>query len=484
MRTDPLPTLPSAAADPTPRAVDRRVPLLLVAAAAYQVLLGLSEGLFDSTLLLQAPLVILLAWVAALAPPRVGKLTARRLAGLGVALLGAQAITLGFTTHYYYYRPVAYSFAAAWPMGATFAAAAVALLRGRARWGLVIAAAVHVAATWWVVRHGMRPIIDVWVFHQDSAAALLRGENPFAITFPNVYGHKNRFYSDEVQVDGRVLFGFPYPPLSLLLYLPSYALTGESRYAHALAYALCAVGIGLVSRRRGALIAAALLLAAPACFIVIESAWTEPFVLLMLVLVALAAVHARRWLPVALGLFFAVKQYNVIFVPCLFLLLPRPVVSRASLRFLGWMALTGAVVSLPLAAWDWPAFWNSDVTIQIKQPFRFDAFSYLALIANSKPGDFVPPGWWSAIPFALLVPTWAVLLWRLPRDVSGFTLGVSVTTIMFLFFNRQAFLNYHTFAAGALLLSVATIEANRRREDEVQPPAPSPGTPGEDGVWV
>jgi hypothetical protein len=465
MPTDSCPILPYAAADVvTPGGVDRRVPMLLAAAAVYQILLGLSEGLFNSKLLLQAPLVILLAGAAAVASPRASRWTDRGMFRLAAALLAGQAVTLGFTTHYYYYRPLAYSWEAAWPMATVFiAAAALILSRGRPRWLLFTAAAAHLVAAAWVIVGGIMPIIDVWVFHQDSAAALLRGENPFAINFPNVYGHTNRFYSDEVQVRGRVAFGFPYPPLSLFLYLPSYALTGESRYAHALAYALCAVGIGFVSRERVATYAAALLLAAPACFIVIESAWTESFVLLLLVGVALAAVHARRWLPVALGLFFAVKQYNVIFLPFVFLLLPGPVLSRASLRFLGVMVLTGAAVSLPLAVWDWAAFWNSDVTIQVKQPFRFDAFSFLAYIANTRPAGFVPPAWWSAIPFALLLPTWAVLLWRLPRDISGFTLGVAGTTIVFLFSNRQAFLNYHTFAAGALLLSVATVEAVRAK---------------------
>jgi hypothetical protein len=436
------------------------------------VVLARSQGLFHFPLLIAAIPVIVFAIVGILRPARRSGRNVGDMVALGAMLLTVQIFLLGFTTHYYYYHPRTFA-GSALPMGAVMVGGMLAMLGGA--WGkrwLIVAFAAHVAATSWVVAHSYEPKIDVWLFHQDSAAALLRGENPFAITFKNVYGHKNRFYSDEIQVAGRVMFGFPYPPLSLFLYLPSYALTGESRYAHALAYALCGLGMGFISRGRLATIAAALFLTAPAAFLIIESAWTEPFVLLMLVLVALSAARAPRWLPVALGLFFAIKQYNVIFLPLLFLLLPRPLDWRRSLRFLGVMVLTGAIVSLPLALWNWPAFWNSNVTIQIKQPFRHDAFSYLALIANTRPGNFDPPRWWSMIPFALLLPTWAILLWRLPRNMTGFVLGVAGTSIVFLFFNRQAFLNYHTFAAGALLLAVAVMEKD---DDKLASSSPEAG---------
>jgi len=337
--------------------------------------------------------------------------------------------------------------------------------------GLLILGVLHFALGCWTVALSPRPLIDVWLFHQDSAAAILHGINPYSITFQNMYlnrdGSPSIFYSLDVQQDGRVMFGFPYPPLSMWMYLPSYILTGESRYAHALAMTLSGVLVATLSTGRLGKAAGVLLLTAPGTWQVISCAWTEPFLLLTLVLVAVAAIRWPALLPVALGLFLGMKQYTVIFLPLVFLLLPRPLCWRTSARFLGLMVFTGAIVSLPLALWDWQAFWHSVVTIQVLQPFRYDAMSFLALIANAYPNDPPPASW---IPFALLVPTWVVLLWRLPRNISGFVLGVVGTMIVFLFTNRQAFMNYHSLAAGGMLLYVAVFERTAKNDAAVRDP--------------
>lgn len=444
------------------------VALLIIAAAIYQVVLGPSEGLFHYELLLCAVPLIVFAWASLIVRGKGASQTRSALMLACVAIV-AQLIVVRFSRHFGYYIP-RNAFDQWLPSVGIIAIAAIAMSSVcLSRFGtrlLGLAVLVHLFVACWMIQFSGDPIIDVWIFHQDSAAAMLRGENPYAITFKNVYGEGSVVYSAEVQKDGRVLFGFPYPPMSMWMYLPSYWLTGESRFAHAAAYALSALGIGFVSRRRLSRAAAAMLLTAPACWLVIDSAWTEPFLLVSLVGLALVALRAPAWTPVMLGLFLAMKQYNVIFLPLIFLILPRPLTLRATGRFFGIVVATGLAVSLPLALWDWAAFWNSNVTIQVKQPFRYDAFSFLALVANAKPAGFVPPSWWSGIAFALLVPTWAVLLWRLPRNIAGFVLGVSLTSIVFLFSNRQAFLNYHTFAAGAMLLAVATLDAITHRNDD------------------
>lgn len=458
------------------------VAALVLASAGYQAILALAEGLYHFELLIASIPVVVICLAAGVLPTFY-----RREIGTGTVVAvacvagWAQVLALAGSRPFHYFEPTTLLLSAL-----PFVGISVVLLLGWAagagRWGkglLLLATIVQLLTAWFVVSWSHKPGIDVYMFHQDSAAAILQGTNPYAITFPNPYlepgGLPSRFYSLDVQQDGRVMFGFPYPPMSMWMYLPSYWLTGESRYAHAMAFALAGLGIGLVSRGRIATMAAILLLTAPAQWIVIESAWTEPFILLALVGVALAAIRAPMMLPVALGIFFSLKQYNIIFVPLLWLILPRPLAWGSSIRFFAIMIATGAAVSLPLAVWDWAEFWNSNVTIQVKQPFRFDAFSYLAIFANAHPLTWKPPGWWSAIAFLLLVPTWAALLWRMPRNIAGFTLAIGLTSIVFLFSNRQAFMNYHTFAAGAILLAVACIEAMRERESQTSPhPLPLP----------
>ncbi|HEX2973378.1 MAG TPA: hypothetical protein VHP11_13670, partial [Tepidisphaeraceae bacterium] len=46
----------------------------------------------------------------------------------------------------------------------------------------------HFSLGAWLLRKTPEPFIDVYVFQQESCAALLRGENPYATTFTNIYG--------------------------------------------------------------------------------------------------------------------------------------------------------------------------------------------------------------------------------------------------------------------------------------------------------
>src|SRR5207248_8919226 len=110
---------------------------------------------------------------------------------------------------------------------------------------------------------------------------------------------------------GRLNFGYPYPPLSLLLIVPAYQL-GDLRYAQLAAMALAGAFIALARPGRTAFAAAALLLFTPRGFFVLEAGWTEPFAVLFLAVTVFAACRSPRQLPVPLGLFLASKQYLVL----------------------------------------------------------------------------------------------------------------------------------------------------------------------------
>ena len=146
------------------------------------------------------------------------------------------------------WRPIAAGFpvegARAWPYAAGIAASAAlvaAIAFAPRRWSrlaLPLLLVVFVATAIWVLRQA-RPRIDVFIFQQISAKALLAGRNPWALTFPNPYPD-GRFYGPGLVVDGRLQFGFPYPPLPLLMVLPAYVLAHDVRYAHVLAVAIAA----------------------------------------------------------------------------------------------------------------------------------------------------------------------------------------------------------------------------------------------------
>jgi len=154
-----------------------------------------------------------------------------------------------------------------------------------------------------------RPDIDVYEFQQQASAALLRGENPYGLRFLNTEALGTAIYAPEVIDGDRLKFGFIYPPLSLLMALPGYAIAGDYRYA-ALA-AVSGTTMLIVLMRRGQLAAGAALLVlfAPATQFVLYWGWTDPFVALLLALTVLLAIRGAAMTPVGFGLLIASKQY-------------------------------------------------------------------------------------------------------------------------------------------------------------------------------
>jgi hypothetical protein len=121
-------------------------------------------------------------------------------------------------------------------------------------------------------------------------------------------------------------------------------------------------------------------------------------------------------------------------------------------------ALTGGAISLPLILWDLPAFMNSAVTLQFRQPFRWDSLSYLAWwISGRQDAAAVPSSAWAFV--AMFVAT-ALCLWRSPRSPGGFPFGIAVVYMAFFAFNKQAFLNYYSLVIGAACCAIATFDAS------------------------
>jgi hypothetical protein len=353
-----------------------------------------------------------------------------------------------------YLRPVGgwMDFLAAVGAAAVLAGSLAFAGRGWARAGTALLTICFFAAGFWVLRASPRPAIDVFIFQQQSSDALLHGHNPYTLTFPNIYGH-SPFYGAEI-TDGKTLFfGFPYPPLSLFLATLGFALSGDHRTAQLVAFAVAAACIiALRPDRLGALVAAAFLFT-PRGLFVLEQGWTEPFGLGLLALVLAVAVRMPRFLWLALGAFFAWKQYTVVVLPLTVLLLPRPFTWKAWGRLIVPALLVALAFSLPLALWDVRGFWRSVVWLQTVQPFRADALSFpSALVAMGYGLPAVVP--------TLLVLTGlatAFVLWRAPRSPQGFAAGATVVLGVFFAFNKQSFCNYWFLVLGAAALAVASV---------------------------
>ncbi len=286
------------------------------------------------------------------------------------------------------------------------------------------------------------PLIDVFVFQQRAARGLLRGLNPYEPRFPNIYGPDTPFYGPGVlDAENRLTVGLPYPPLSLLMALPGYVLGGDCRYADIAAVAASALLMMLVGAGRWTGLTAALFLLTPGVFLIIQSMYTDTLFVLTFSLVMICALRWRRGLPFALGLFVGTKQYSVLSVPLIVLLLEPGEGWMDAARLTTKAFLIAGVVTLPFVLWDPYAFWRSVVQFQFMQPLRMDALSHLVWMHARLPR--FPFLLWT--PFIALVPTTALVLWRCGRSPAQFAGAVTLVHLVFFAFNKQAFANYYYF---------------------------------------
>jgi hypothetical protein len=347
-------------------------------------------------------------------------------------------------------------------MGAAYA---IAVGRGAVRHtGVLVLLATHLALGIWTIRaQATPPLIDVYLFQRDSVAALLAGTNPYAITFPNPYA-SGAYYGPGMVVDGRLTFGFVYPPLSVFLSVLG-AWAGDVRYAQLGAMTLAALFMAYTRRGPVAPLAAALYLFTPRSFFVLEQSWTEPFVVLFLAATVWCAARHPRVAPYVLGLFLAVKQYAVLALP-LALLIGRPPMTFAGFRRVAVPAVVvAALVTLPLFLWEPAGFFRAVVELQFYQPFRPEALSYLGLLAGP---DGQPP-FGTGVAFAMAAAVMGLALWRVARTPAGFALGVAATFLAFFVLNKQAFANYYFFVIGALCVAVAATDRRPADRSAVAP---------------
>lgn len=384
----------------------------------------------------------------------------------GLMALGAQPlndVVLRFTEARPYYACVAVAL-----LTCTLAIALPRLARALLIPALLATAVLGV----WIIRTNPDPRVDVYLYQQLSPQSLLQGTNPYTITFPNPYAPaENWVFAPGTVTPDRILFGFPYMPVSLLGVLPGYLL-GDYRYAHLAAILGTAALLGFCTSRRTGPLAAALLLTHSRLPWIIEWGWTEPLVGLLLVF-AVVSVGRRTLSWVSMGLFLASKQYLALLVPLVF---PRtPAASQRAnqersilglLKSPGLLALiVASLVTLPLALWDFSAFWRSAAALQFAQPYRPDALSLPALL-NDLFG-YRPPNW---IP---LVVTFGVSLYlarHMPRTPSGLARALAIALPLLFILSKQAFANYYYLVAVAWCAMLAT-------EPDASPSTPSSPAP-------
>jgi hypothetical protein len=141
----------------------------------------------------------------------------------------------------------------------------------------------------------------------------------------------------------------------------------------------------------------------------------------------------------------ATKQYALILLPIVPLLIPPPWTSRRILRWLWPAAPIAALLTLPPLLFDAPAYWRAMVGFHLKQPFRADSLSFLPQMGES----------FRWLPIVTWILCSALALRCCPRTPAGFATAAALLTTAFFSFSHQAFANYYFFAIAATCCAIA-----------------------------
>lgn len=328
------------------------------------------------------------------------------------------------------------------------------------RWLLPVLLALHGFIACYLIRATL-PRIDTLSLQSDATAMLLQGHNPFGTSHANIYNavETHLFYGRGQLVNGRVQIGMPYPPVAFLCLLPGYLL-GDVRYGYVAAILLSTIFVFALFPDTRGLSLAALVLLAPVTYFVEYECWTEPLLWMLLCATVYAAVKRPRWLPLALGLFLASKQYNFLALPFIGCLV-RPFSWKTYRKLLVQSLGIASATVLPFAIWNFRGLWHD-------------------LILNV---FAVPDGRQDALSFAIPFPRYAnigrllllaFVVWAVRRGTQHaamFAAAYGIALMLFFSASKLAYLNYYFLIALALWLTAASLWPARRaqlRENEHQ----------------
>ena len=329
----------------------------------------------------------------------------------------------------------------------------------RAGW-LPLLAAVHVVLGIWLIHVSPSPRIDVVTVTDAAWNALRHGASPYAITFKDIYGAGSSLYAPGSVVDGVVQFGYPYPPITLLLVIPGYAF-GDFRYALLAAMAISALLIAYARPSYEAQLSAALLLTTPRILFVLEQGWSEPITLLLVTGTVFFMVRRPGRAASIAGLAMASKQYMVAGIPLMWRHLRQPVPPRW--KPMAIALAVAAIVTLPFMLWSPRAFLDDLVMLQLREPFRRDALSYLSWMARN---GWRPPSVLLTVGAMLLS---IVLVAKRGDDTpASFAGGMAFIMLATFAFGKKAFCNYYFLVVGLFCCAIAASDmmANKRRTHE------------------
>jgi hypothetical protein len=265
--------------------------------------------------------------------------------------------------------------------------------------------------------------------YQSVARGLLHGHNVYT-------QHWNPKLLDQATI-------YAYFPGAAVVLTPFYALFGDVRFGIILAWLVSALLIGRTARGPQAAAFGALLLLFPYLTRSVEQSWSEPLILVVLLLMV-GAVKSDRpgWAILALAVLLTFQQYDLIFVP-LVAAWPEFGLKRAVLS-----VASAAAFIAPWALTAPHAFVQGAIVYEFRYPFASLSLSVFHPLSNVS----------DVLAYAvLLVGLGVALLIAMVRVHEGgsFLMGCSVVLVTFDLFDKLSRFNEWQLAAGVVLAAGA-----------------------------
>ncbi|OUR98780.1 hypothetical protein A9Q84_05040 [Halobacteriovorax marinus] len=313
-----------------------------------------------------------------------------------------------------------------------------------------------------VIAHALVPLIspnpgiDVFTVTQEGADYLLKGVNPYASKFSDIFGGRYGYVA-----------GYVYWPGILLTLSPFKWIFGDVRFFYILAQIITLFGISKLARSKGVnrsieRFMQLIWLSFPVTFFVLEQTWTENLIIVELTLLFLFL--QKRNFPFAaitLGVLCATKQYNIFLAILVYAYIFKVLDLRELVKFFIVSVLSALVLFAPFILWDHQAFIQTTLTDILSYEPRRDALSWAAWIFHHQ---------------AVKIPTLVSLVIYLTPTIFGcyrilktkscelreLILWLVVSYGAIFLFGKQAFCNYYYLIAFLVLIySLLSIKSNK-----------------------
>ncbi len=288
------------------------------------------------------------------------------------------------------------------------------------------------------------PKIDVFDQLKYGSENIIKGQNPYSQTFPQIYNYPQNY--------------FPYLPMTAIVVLPFNLLLGDPRFALVAAYIVGAFVLKKIIGKKN-VIASELIpliyLFHPQSTFMTEQAWIDPlfFTFFLLFIYYLRDKKNMIFSGLSLGFGIALKQTFPLIL--IFLFACKAIPKKVLLIAIGVFVIS----ILPFFLWNPNDFLNDVFKIHIERRLWW----HNSLTLNS----FFFSEFKKNINQLFFLAVWAgLLVGILKKGIANFTtltLAISLWFFAFYLFNYQAYIHYYHLISSLILLSIAS-EINKTHQ--------------------